>query len=342
MKTIFNLDKVKVCLLQPENFYDRLYNQYHESPSKIIKYNGFYLDFGEDENVNDKDITAKLFLIDKPPVELGTFVFNKSKKYGSKCFFSFSTKSLYQIAGYAPTQKKVERYNYFNYPIQVFSNLGLIFNNITYLEIACDTEASVIRKIQYAVSHPDIFDMVLLWKKVRNPEEILEGFYEFYQRSRIKKAPRPTLYIHSTKIEAGNKNELKCYDKARELAQSREDKAILTKVWNDMGDRIQRLEIAVENKQIKRFFGEISKAYPDRWIYSSKEDYNEAIEHFFFDLGMDEILRAEMFMYFCNHLLHFKLRNNKKTQLSVLDLAINPMSVFKSIAEKKKNRRKRQ
>lgn len=107
-----------------------------------------------------------------------------------------------------------------------------------------------------------------------------------------------------------------------------------------MGDNIQRLEISIENKQIKRFFAEVCKTHPDKWIYTSADDYNKALEHFFMDLGIDESLRTEMFLYFCNHILHFKLRNNKKTQLSVLDLAINPMSLFKSISEKKKNVRK--
>ena len=61
---------------------------------------------------------------------------------------------------------------------------------------------------------PDVFDMILLWKKVKSPEEILDGYWEYYQRSRIKKAPRPSLYIHSAKYEAGNNCTLKVYDKA--------------------------------------------------------------------------------------------------------------------------------
>ena len=142
-------------------------------------------------------------------------------------------------------------------------------------------------------------------------------------------------------MTAGNRSELKCYDKARELAQSRADKDILTKAWNGMGDKIQRLEISLENKQIKRFFAEACNTHPDRWIYSSKDDYNEALEHFFMDLGLDESLRAEMFQYFCNHLLHFKLRNHTKTQLSVLDIASNTMPTFKKLNEAKKKRKQR-
>lgn len=69
MKTIFNIDKVRVCLLQPENFYDNLYKQYHNSPYKRIQYDGYYLDFNKDDDVNDKDITAKLFLVVETPIE---------------------------------------------------------------------------------------------------------------------------------------------------------------------------------------------------------------------------------------------------------------------------------
>lgn len=183
MKTIFNIDKVRICLQQPENFYDNLYNAYHNSVNRVIDYDGFFLTFESEEHVNDKDITAKLLLEDNPAVELGTFTFNKSKKYGSKCFFSYATKSLYEAANYVyeGKDKGFTKYNYFTYPFFAFNRLGLIFNNVTSIEIACDTEASVISRIQYAVGKPDVFDMILLWKKVKSPEEILDGYWEYYQ-----------------------------------------------------------------------------------------------------------------------------------------------------------------
>jgi len=350
MKTIFNIDKVRICLQQPENFYDNLYELYHNTPHGTIKYDdGFYLAFENEGDVNDKDITAKLFLADEHPIELGTFVFNKSKKYGSKCFFSFATKSLYASANlvYEGEEKGFIKYNYFNYPFLVFERLGLVFNNVTSIEIACDTEASVIDRIKYAVGKPDVFDMILLWKKVKTPDEILEGYWEYYQRSRIKKAPRPSLYIHPSKYDAGNNCSLKVYDKARELAQSRKDKDVLTRTWNGMNDKIQRMEISIENKQFKRFFKHISTTYPNRWLFHSqssvtreqkREEYRKGLEHFFYDLGMNEGIRAEMFDYFSNHLLHFKLRNHDKTQISILDLSVNSLSKLSNLRKKKKSR----
>ena len=347
MKTIFNIDKVRICLLQPENFYDNLYNAYHSNPHSVIDYDGFYLTFESDEVVNDKDITAKMYLDDKPPVQLGTFTFNKSKKYGSKCFFSFATKSLYETANYVyeGKNKGIAKYNYFSYPFYAFSQLGLVFNNVTSIEITCDTEASVISRIQYAVGKPEVFDMVLLWKRVKNPEEILDGYWEYYQRSRIKKAPRPSLYIHSAKYEAGNNCTLKVYDKARELAQSRKDKEVLTRAWNGMEEKIQRMEIAVENKQFKRFFQDICASNPDRWLFHNQssttreqkqEEYREGLEHFFFDLGMNEEIRAAMFDYFSNHLLHFKLKNHDKTQVSILDLSVNTLASLRKLGKNNK------
>ena len=317
--------------MQPEGFFNSLYEAFQSVPGKKYYFDGFFLTYYEDKDVNDKDITAHLYSEGNPPQELGTFVFNKSNKYGSKCFFTFSTKSFYQAAHFVyDGHGEMTKYNYFTYPFFVFSTLGLQFNNVTSIEIACDTEASVISRIRYAVGKPDLFDMILLWKRVENPDEILDGYWEYYQRSRLRKASRPSLYIHPAKYESGNNQSLKIYDKARELAQSRPDKEVLTRAWNEMSDKIQRMEISIENKQFKRFFKDISKSNPGRW---------QALEHFFYDLGMNEDLRAEMFDYFSNHLLHFKLRNHDKTQVSILDLSVNSLAVLRKLGEKQKKRK---
>ena len=335
MKTIYNIDKVRICLLQHENCYDYIYSRFLHSTNKEIHFDGFFLTVEDSDSVNDKDITATLWLEDEVPVELGTFTFNQSKKYGSKCFFTYATKSLYMTDNVYMEKKS----NYFTYPFFTFDKLGLMFNNITSIEIACDTEYSVINKIQYAVSKPDVFDMVLLRKKVNNPEDVLVGYWEYYQRSRIRKAPRPSLYIHRQRYEAGNGCSLKIYDKARELAQSRSDKEVLTRAWNGMADRIQRMEIAVENKQFKRFFEKMNNDNHNKWLVYSEpttkekrqDEYREGIEHFFFDLGMNEGLREIMFNYFSDILLHFKLRNHDKTQVSILDLAFNSLADLRKL-----------
>lgn len=343
MKMIFNLDKVRICLQQPENFYDYLYNTYHNSNQNEIRFDGFYLSFDDEQSVNDKDITAHLFLVDDNPVELGVFTFNKSQKYGSKCFFSYSTKALYEIDNVYTFKDKREQYNYFNYPFAVFSQLGLTFNNVTSVEIACDTDTNVVAKIQSAVGKTDVLDMILLNKKV-NPDDVLVGYWEFYQRNRMRKASRPTIYVHRLKQNSGEGCSLKVYDKAREFVQSRPDKESAIREWNGMEGKIQRMEITVENKPFKRFFDAINDANPNRWLVHNKQttsrenkqtEYRQALEHFFFDLGMDEGLRAVMFDYFANHLLHFKMRNHDKTQVSLLDLAVNSIADLRRLRSNK-------
>jgi len=348
MKTKINIDKIRLCLQQPENFYDTLFKDLNQSTDNKVFYDGFFLSVKDAEHVNDKDITATLFIIDKTPIELGTFTFNKSRKYGTKCFFAYNTKCLYETVGYVPEGKGFRKYNYFNFPFLVFWRMGLVFNNVTSVEIACDTEASVIKRIQYAVSHPELFYMILLRKNVDDPEAILEGYWEYYQRSRVRKAARPSLYIHPAYIDsssAGSRCELKVYDKARELAQVREDKEVLTRAWNDMQGNIQRLEVRVENKKFRQFFAKMNKLYPDRWLQRSetsttreqhKELYRQGLEHFFFDIGMDEGLRCEMFDYFANNLLHFKLHDRDKTQVSILDLCVNNIDTLKGCVKRKR------
>ena len=336
MKTLFSIDRIKVCLFQPEGFFDKLHQLYHLVPGrerKVINYDGYYLSFEKSEDVNDKDITAGLFL--GGAVKLGCFTFNKSDKYRDKksdkyrdkCFFVFETKSLYEVSGYTFDKDGGRvKVNYFSYPFNVFDDLGLQFNNVTSIEIACDTEARVYGGIQYAVSHPDVFEMVLLGRKVKDPNAMLEGYGEYYQRTRLTRLPRPTIYIRPAHPERGNNRELKVYDKARELLQSRPDKKDLQDAWLGMGDKVQRMEISVQNKQFRQFYSKMRRQYPDRW---------DGLEHFFYDLGQDEEIRFLMFDYFAESLLHFRVRNHDKTHVSLCDLTINNTATLRRLAQKK-------
>lgn len=331
MKTVFNIDKIKVCLKQPEGFFDDLYRTYHSIPvkgGKSIHYNGYYLSFDNDADVNDKDITAVLFVGD---VQLGTFTFNKSRKYGTKCFFVYETKSLYEVSGYSFDKVgRRSKSNYFSYPFNVFDDLGLQFNNVTSVEIACDTEENVFSRIQYAVCHPDTYEMVLLGKKVKDPNEVLNGYGEYYQRSRLRRQSQPSIYIHPEHSKPGNYREMNIYDKARELVQSRPDKKDLVHAWNGMGSKVQRIEIRVENIPFRQYYAVATKKYPDRW---------EGLEHFFYDLGQHEEVRAEMFQYFSDNLLHFRIRNHDKTFISVCDLLVNNLTTLRMLAERKRRPR---
>lgn len=330
----YNLDRVKICLLQPENFFMELTKTIKENEgTKAISYKGFSLTIIDD---NDKDIKANLSTDYYHNTVLGSFIFNNSAKYGTKCFFTFSTKAMYENC--VPEEIGEKKYNCFNYPFYVFDALGLRFNNVSYLEIACDTDTSVIKKIQYVVSHSKAFDMVLIRKKVTDPDAILSGYWEYYQRSRTRKENHPTLYVHSTNQVAGNRKELKIYDKARELIQYRPDKEEMTRAWNGMKKEIQRMEISVENKQFRQYFNTICERGSICWFPHSKfkdkskmeQDaaFRESIKDFFFNLGVNEDLRSDMFDYFAFNLLHFKCRDHSKTQITLADLTQIPFSVL--------------
>ena len=112
-----------------------------------------------------------------------------------------------------------------------------------------------------------------------------------------------------------------------------------------MQNNIQRLEVRVENKKFQQYFDKMNRLYPNRWLNRPagpvsreqyKELYSQALEHFFFDIGMDEALRCEMFNYFANNLLHFKMHNREKTQVSILDLLVNSTATLKQLVKRKK------
>ena len=155
MKTKFNIDRVKICLQQPDGLYNTLYDVLQSSFDNKAHYDGFFLLAKDKQDVNDKDITVSLFVEDNPPYELGKFVFNNSKKYGSLCYFTYATKCLYETSSVVNEGDDNVKYNYFNYPFYAFIQLGLIFNSVTSIEIACDTEVNIINKIRFAVSKPE-------------------------------------------------------------------------------------------------------------------------------------------------------------------------------------------
>lgn len=346
-KIIFNIDRVKICLLQPDGFFDAYKEKLKSENLKQSFEDGFSLVAHDEKDVNDKDITVRLYLNNSPDILLGTFIFNQSKKYGNKCFFTYNTKLMYEIANrVADGDYKNTNYNFFSFPFYVFGYLGLTFNNVTNIEIACDTNVDIINRIRQMVSDADTFDMILLGKKVKDPTADLVGFWEYYQRSRLRKASSPTIYIHSPKNKPSYRFSLKVYDKARELAQSRKDKEVLTKAWDDMGNKIQRLEITVENEPFKRFFESICEKLPNRWgnqentsnmSYNDKKElYADRLARFFYNLGMDENLRMEMFKHFTYKLLHFKLKNRDKKQISILDIVFDGVKKYKDMKKRYK------
>ena len=66
--------------------------------------------------------------------------------------------------------------------------------------------------------------------------------------------------------------------------------------------------------------GSVAEAGKEETAETSAEDVRPILS---------EEIRAAMFDYFSNHLLHFKLKNHDKTQVSILDLSVNSLATLK-------------
>lgn len=334
-----NLDRVRICLTCPDSFFDKLFSNFCVLKKDSIEFDGFTLSNNDSEENNRNSITARLFLEEGKllPTKLGDCEFRRSRMNGIKCFFTYNTSLLYETDTYTYSirNKNVQKYNYFIYPLLAFEVMGLKFNNVTSVELAADTDSNVIHKINYAVGKTELFDMILHHKKILNPNEELNGYGVYYPRSRKRISSRPTLYVKSPHHkEFGNNISLKIYDKAREMAQSCPYKETTIREWNNMTKNIQRMEVTIENKPFQRFFKQMRAKDPGKYanVGLSMENGSigekEALEYFFMELGQNQDLRREMFTYFSNLLLHFRLKNHTKDQITLLCLAESSISSF--------------
>lgn len=95
IKASVNIDKLKVCLLQPDGLFERIYK---EEPDYIV-YNGFSLKRIE---CNTDTIVCNVLLDEAKQTEqilLGHLTLNNTCKYAGKAFFEFENSALYTVEG---------------------------------------------------------------------------------------------------------------------------------------------------------------------------------------------------------------------------------------------------
>ena len=369
-KVVCNIDKMTICLMQPRNFFvpfkksmqamkDQYYKLYYDNGA-------FYLAVEKETDLEENTITTHLYVedIDNPDtyIKLGIFVFNNSKRYDRKCFFSYETKTLYQTSFKYRDEKHniASKHNYFIFPFYVFDRLGLTFNNVTRIEIALDTDYNIINAIKNAISDYETFQMILFNSNQRNHDKYLEGIWEYYQISRKKKLINPTLYVHKLKQKNGSLKELKIYDKARELCESRPDKKDTTHDWTEIRKKMYRAEINIGRNEFNNYFEQLEKKKSPLWQFGNlnpntneiredgkpvsenykkqfkKEQIKNALVDYFYYLGNDEKYRIAMFDYFANNLLRFKMNNHDKTQVTIRELAMLGINTYKSLKKRTK------
>ena len=221
-----NVDKLRVCFTMPEYLYGYLNEHYTRrdelTDARILDEDTFSLVFIEEDEVK---MTAVLNVRDvEGYYRLGTFTFSNSAKYAGKAFFSFENSTLYRVYLKFPNEEPKNHICDLQYVANFY---GMEFNNITELELAFDSTFNYISKVRKMIKDTDAYDLYLNGKKVKD-DETLDGYGEYYTRSRVKMSKLPTLYFSQAK---DTDMKMRVYDKARELNENSPNKAERLKEW---------------------------------------------------------------------------------------------------------------
>ena len=291
-----NIDKLRVCLNVPDGLYEHLkdHSSYlDEQKHRIYDDGEFYLRFIDEDEHN---MTALVHIRDTDGDQLlGTFEFHNTSKYIGKTFFTFENKVLYKSL---IKLNDGEQHNYICIALYIFDYLGLTFNNITELELALDTPFNYIRKIRSLIKNVKKYDLILNGRKVKDNEEILNGYGEYYTRSRVELSKYPTIYHSHAKATDLS---MKVYDKTREMVESTPHKLSYLPEWLgwDNTEQIYRVEVRLHNTNVRDFCNRYAKnLYPDSGEHSNVLSL----------LGLNKF-RTALFFDTINRLMYFRLKS---------------------------------
>ena len=302
-----NVDKLRVCFTMPENLYGYLNEHYTRrdefTDARILDEDTFSLVFVEEDEVK---MTAVLNVRDvEGYYRLGTFTFSNSAKYAGKAFFSFENSALYRVYLKFPNEEPKNHICDLQYVADFY---GMEFNNITELELAFDSTFNYISKVRKMIKAVDTYDLYLNGKKVKD-DETLDGYGEYYTRSRVKMSKLPTLYFSQAK---DTDMKMRVYDKARELDENSPNKAERLKEWLgwDTIDTLYRVEVVMHNTNVREFV----ERYGER-LYPECGEHSNVLNL----LGMSDF-RLAMFLDSVDRLIYFR---NKRTRekISLVELA---------------------
>ena len=304
-----SVDKLKVCLNITDDIYKHLLEHYTKievrdnHKYRYLDEEDFFLVFYDEE---ENKMSATLNIKDNDGnFRLGTFIFNKGKKYKNLAFFSFENDALYRIF----TKDYYGKPNsYIHCLMYVAEFYGMTFNNITTLELAFDSDFNFVKKIRKMIKDVNNYDLYLNGKKVDDNEEIMQGYGEYYSRNRMK-LQLPTLYFSQAKT---SDMQMRVYDKARELNESTPHKEERYKKWIDWEntDNIYRVEVVFHNTNIRDFFSRYADKLPEEM---------GGHDNILSLLNMSDF-RMTMFLDATDRLIYFKDKKTKE-KISVIDLA---------------------
>lgn len=243
-KSELNIDYLKLCYRQPEGLFQEIAST---EGNMVYRFNYDLLILERDE----QRILAKVIIPGMgEPWALGTLTLNNGGAFGSRAFFEFQNRSLYEVLSWQPGQRPSNLIGLMEY---VAEDLGLEFNNCTRIDIALDTTINVLARLRKRIRNTEELDMYLCRHKVVDPNTKLDGYGEFYAATRRRLLKRPEIIIGQAK-EDGTR--LKIYDKSRELQESRPDKTAryfdwLGEGWDQSKDHIFRVEVTIRNEDLK-------------------------------------------------------------------------------------------
>ena len=294
-----NVDKLRVCFTMPEYLYGYLNEHYTRrdelTDARILDEDTFSLVFSEEDEVK---MTAVLNVRDvEGYYRLGTFTFSNSAKYAGKAFFSFENSALYRVYLKFPNEEPKNHICDLQYVADFY---GMEFNNITELELAFDSTFNYISKVRKMIKAVDTYDLYLNGKKVKD-DETLDGYGEYYTRSRVKMSKLPTLYFSQAK---DTDMKMRVYDKARELNENSPNKAERLKEWLgwDTIDKLYRVEVVLHNTNVREFV----ERYGER-LYSECGEHSNVLNL----LGMSDF-RLAMFLDSVDRLIYFRNKKNRE------------------------------
>lgn len=301
IKASVNIDKLKVCLIQPEGLFERIYK--HEQDYIVFK--GFALKRIE----CDTDTIVCSVLLDEAEqteqVLLGSLVLNDTHKYLGKAFFEFENSALYTVEGIDAGGNK---YNKISYLYYVIETLDMELNNVTQIDLALDSNINFISKITHAIKNYEAYDMYLNGKKITDPNEKLPNYGVFHGASRKRLESLPTLYLSQVKKETGLS--MRIYDKTKELAEQslyKKERFLQWLGWT--APKIYRAEITMHNVNVRDFCTSAGAQVEEQGNLKNVLNL----------LGL-KIWRAKCFMEMADRLIYFRNRKSRK-KLTLIDLA---------------------
>ena len=299
-----SVDKLRVCLNMPVGLFDYLKEHYTQKNEdcRILNEDDFSLVFFEEDErnmssiLNIKDVNGGF--------RLGKFEFNNTKKYENKAFFTFENDALYRIFN---RNHDTTPNNYICCLMYVVNYYGMEFKNVTEIELALDCKFNYIGKLRRMIKNVAKYDLFLNRRSVKS-NETLDGYGEYYSRSREKMAKLPTLYFSQAK---DTDMKMRIYDKARELKENSPHKEVYLKEWlgwEDFND-IYRVEIVLHNSNVREAVAKLGKEYNEEWGEHSNILY----------LLNDDKFRTMLFANSTDGLIYFKDKRNDE-KISIIDI----------------------